>query len=776
MAGGWRSTGGLPRRGWRGRAQTSPRRAVPRHSHAATLLPLRAVSDSDIQELLSDPRLCILLGAGAGWDSGLPLGDGAAVSIIQRAFAAVAPPAVWQRFEEEAGSGSLGHGSWPRFEVVLSTLARYLPSAPRDLLETFAGLGMSSTHQLLAMRCDAPTLWLTTNFDDLIERSLGPRPFRVVASRREMATLSRKDLEQGHVIVKLHGDRTSVDSNDFGMQIEEILRAFPAAATEAILDLIHDRPLLVVGYAARDPDLLPLWTRAMSTALKVGWVDLGAPKDVVRRLLARSPDATYSERGAPAALLSPHEVAPLAQRAADTWQTRTAEWLRDAPAPRVIEALADLCVERNDPLSRGTIPTLHALGDAPDAMHRVWRLEREAELHLRAADGSAVQVRTCSERLVILASDHNTPPDVRCAALKAAGSIAFRTTDVDQATDRFQRALRLMPAEAPAKERIDALLRLGIAHVYRGESFLRDGIEVLRQALRQARAAREPVLRAEAATRLAVALMRFDRPRDAERLLRATRRVVEEVGSMRRLLVHDVNLAESLRYQRRWDVAAVMNRQIVERATLADDREVIGNAAGNLGLCELYLGHREEAEAAFVASENEARRHGGEMLANARYNRGWLRLLDQRWRDAESFLNDAADRYATLGAGERQGGARALVGWCELRDGRPRDALATLHRIDADDLAPSSGQFAASVHLLRYALTNPPSPTLEWLSAACGAFEAIAEERYHLLDWARSFLSPEAQDEFVRSLHIELEHAASEVGGALLGSAASAQS
>ena len=731
---------------------------------------------SDIPALLDDPHLCVLLGAGAGWDSGLPLGDAAAVTIIQRAFETVAPSKVWESLEEKSAGEDAGNGSWPRFEVVLSTLAKYLPSAPRELLETFSGVGMSSTHQFLASRRERPTLWLTTNFDDLIERSLGPRPFRVVASRREMATLSRKDVEQRHVIVKLHGDRTSVDSNDFGMRIEEILRAFPAAATEAILDLIRDCPLLVVGYAARDPDLLPLWTRAMSTTSKVGWVDLGAPKDVVRRLLARSPDATYSERGAPAALLSPHEVAPLAQRSADTWPSRTADWLRDAPAPRVIEVLADLCVERNDSLSRGTIPTLHALGDAPDAMHRVWRLEREAELQLRAADGNALQVRTCSERLVNLASDHNTPPDVRCVALKAAGSLAFRTTDVDQATDLFQQALRLMPAEAPAKERIDTLLRLGIAHAYRGESFLRDGIEVLRQALRLARAAREPVVRAEAATRLAVALMRSDRPRDAERLLRATRRVVEEVGSMRRLLVHDVNLAESLRYQRRWDLAAVMNRQIVERATLADDREVIGNAAGNLGLCELYLGHREEAEAAFVATENEARRHGGEMLANARYNRGWLRLLDQRWRDAESFLNDAADRYGTLGADERQGGARALVGWCELRDGRPRDAVATLHRIDAEDLAPSSGQFAASVYLLRYGLTNPPLPTLEWLRAACGAFESIAEERYHLLDWARSTLSIEAPTEFMRALHVELERAASHVGGALLDVAPSAQS
>jgi len=157
--------------------------------------------------LLNNPKTAIFLGAGASWDSGLPLGDAASHGIIEAAFSTLGLSDLCAEIETATGRA----GQWPRFEVAVSTLATYLPQSPQDILGSFVGIGLSSTHKIIASCSSCNRIWLTTNFDDQIERALkqAGQNVEVISSRREINSGLQHRLQASHLVVKLHGDASS---------------------------------------------------------------------------------------------------------------------------------------------------------------------------------------------------------------------------------------------------------------------------------------------------------------------------------------------------------------------------------------------------------------------------------------------------------------------------------------------------------------------------------------------------------------------------------------
>src|SRR5271155_1064184 len=137
-------------------------------------------------DVIGSDNALVFLGAGASWDSGHPLGDAAAAGIIRACFEVAGFGKVMARIDRATAHSV--QSVWPRLEVVLDVLDKYMPGSSSKVIDTFSSVGVSSTQQILAGRCLESWLWLTTNFDDQIERALDSvgKSYRPIVSRRAM--------------------------------------------------------------------------------------------------------------------------------------------------------------------------------------------------------------------------------------------------------------------------------------------------------------------------------------------------------------------------------------------------------------------------------------------------------------------------------------------------------------------------------------------------------------------------------------------------------------
>ena len=705
---------------------------------------MTTATSSELERLLAAPSSVIFLGAGASWDSGLPLGDAAAATIIEEGFRRLGMENEFARLDRVSGDGT---GSWPRFETTLDMLSTYLPAAPLEIVRAFPGIGLASTHQLLAALAEEPRLWLTTNFDDQIERALSAagRPFEVISDRDRMAGISAHDLARRNLVLKLHGDHASLNrERDLGVTIDQILRAFPPAAAAGVSSAAADRPLLMIGYAARDPDLLDLVGQLVENAPLTVWIDLDDLTRAVELLLSRSTDTAVSLLGSPRALESAlGRKAPAADTQAGEWQRRVRRWASGCSADVIGQALASICLARNDVSARRLVPRLHDAVESADPQHRLWILDRQGEALLRARQTPADELERLVLRLEALAARRENGPRLRAEALLSSSNLRWRTGGVEQAERSLEEAERLSQRAGSVELEIRALLQLGIVRVYRGSESFDRGLENLAEALRRARSAHLPVLESESAVRLAIAMMRNDQASDAERILLSAEEAVRSIGIPRRLFVWQVNLAEAQRIQRHFDEAVATNRAVIAAATPAEDHEVLMNAGNNLGICSLAMGEVLTADRSFAGSARIARiRQGGEALGNALYNRGWLRVTLAQWAEAKPFLRAASRSYSDYGSSERAGGTRALEAWCCFRLGDTVTAGSIVASLDRDGGAPGGGLFSGDYRLIKFALTRAGGDISGLAEHLDKDFAGAPEQRFYGLLWLLELADP----------------------------------
>jgi hypothetical protein len=117
-----------------------------------------------------------------------------------------------------------------------------------------AAVSPSPAHRLLTAL--GATLWVTTNFDDLLERTLDDAslPFHIVVHDRDVRTSSQKAM----VVIKVHGDRSRpplmvITKNDF-----LTCHRTREAVWRHLVDQFARRTFLFIGYSLRDQDFAQL--------------------------------------------------------------------------------------------------------------------------------------------------------------------------------------------------------------------------------------------------------------------------------------------------------------------------------------------------------------------------------------------------------------------------------------------------------------------------------------------------------------------------------------
>jgi tetratricopeptide (TPR) repeat protein len=672
----------------------------------------------------------IFLGAGASHDSGLPLGNTAARFILHTAFNEMHQARAWTQLNRQ-----IGDEYWPRFEVVLETLSKYIPGAPIEMISCFAGIGLSSTQKFLANLGSGPKLWLTTNFDDQIERALADLPFRVVTERNEMRELRASDLKQ-HLIIKLHGDFTSKNLREsLGVRISEILRAFPIDARDALLRLCANRSIMFVGYAARDPDLIGFVERVVQGAREVCWVGRGKASDAVTQLATANRQLTYFPGGFRRSVREAFRVEmPRPCRCGLAWEECISNWVKRQGKNELLQFIAQICLDLNHPVSRRRVVMLDSLIESADPQHLLWKLEREFDC-LARSPRIKFQDMELIERQARLITSRRTHAraKVKAEALTALGILYHRTGDLDKAEGALVRAEILSRRTRDAVTEINSLRWLGHVQVYRGD--FQCGLQNLKNARTLAHKSGEGVLEVTVSLALAVGYMRANKANQAEQIIRQIGRGFNEIGNPRHILNWKLNLAEALRIQRRFREAIDIYDDVLREAHLQLDDEVTTNATVNRGLCLTSLGVIADADRAFAeATRKCSGRIAGEERGNAIYNRGWLRVLLGLWSEAVIPLNEAARCHRKSAMAEREASALLLVAWCELRLGHVKTAKKIVGGIKGRQIVPT-GLFEPDFKLLEFALRSDLSRPALFLSLVNRQFASDPEQRFYLFAW-----------------------------------------
>ncbi|MCK5851124.1 MAG: tetratricopeptide repeat protein [Kiritimatiellae bacterium] len=643
----------------------------------------------NLKRILESPEIIVFLGAGACWDSGLPMGDKAAELLVDACFEAGGIS------DFQPTPTASDKSSWPRFEVVLDVLSRYIPSAPADIVESFLGIGQASTHRFLAGLPGKVNV-LTTNFDDQMERAFTEYsvPFKVISSRSEMQEVTNIECSW---VLKLHGDSMALNpEKDFGVQIDQILRGFPASSADAVQEAASGNPLLFIGYAARDPDLAILVEQLIREAEYVAWIDVGEATETVGNLLAMAKVGSFYDAGSPAAMGTAVSKVPSAANKNDSgWIKKIDEWANQQSKNSLKQAAAAFCLERGDRSALGSVKKIHkTLSVEISEQHTLWKMEREAEVHLRADVLDEGLLQSVSTNLMDFSKQSSTSSATACDALVAHAGIHFRTGHLDRAVTTLKTALNHARRQDDVQRLIRTLNSLGISSIYAGGPEFGKGMRCFREALELSRFHEHPIMEAESAMRLAVGLMRSDKAEEAVRLLESTESVELEIGNQRRLLVWRVNKGEALRIAGRAGEAVALNEEIIAEAEAIGDAEVVMNALGNLANCLTGLGRIGAAESAFIKAKQISRtEQSGEAYGNYLYNRGWIRGTIGEWEQAVDWFNRAAQVFTDGGMVERAGGALGLAAWCYVRQGNIDSAQKCLLRVDEIEARPSSGIF-----------------------------------------------------------------------------------
>jgi len=433
----------------------------------------------------------IFLGAGATCDSGLPQGDAAAEAVVRGLFEVTSPEDLYPSVR------------WPRFEAVMERLDESVADAATAIISAFAGIGLAAVPQMLASISEPPWLWITTNFDDQIERALGShsKRFRVIVKRSEISAHSCA-VEDSQVIIKLHGDASL--AADLGVTMRQILRAIPESATNAIDKFVCSRPLIVIGYSARDPDLTSLLKRICAHAAVVAWLDLGKePAERVKLLLNDRAGDSYYPGEAGSLLAEELGIERLRPQETSEWIGRVQEWLRKQGTQELALALAAICLDQGGSICHDITPrVLEKVSDHGPHLPRKAVIQIR---HLIKLGNPGLEPGKRAQWLQEAAESELLDMDTRLRCLHAA-SLAFHAVGQYDEEERALRKaldlLQLVHQFHPALK-ADILCQLGIALSYRGRLSDVDACtKILEEAVRASDLAGDAILSLHAKRRL----------------------------------------------------------------------------------------------------------------------------------------------------------------------------------------------------------------------------------------------------------------------------------
>jgi hypothetical protein len=238
--------------------------------------------------------LIVLVGAGASRWAGLPSWKEVACTLARDLVPALreAVPDAPLRFEppspdEQVSTEQLVRiGEAYRFVCGPDRLVAHL----RALFDTRRiDPGALPLHRLLVRLSRHVPAFYTTNFDDLLERSLAAagRPYQVVAEARDLHGWQYDRIGGREVprfpIYKLHGTLDRPETLVFGES--DFQRRSDLAAHPIDLRFASDvvgRELLLLGYSFSDPNVRWLWTKLRDLAvLPEAWfLELGVSTDL----------------------------------------------------------------------------------------------------------------------------------------------------------------------------------------------------------------------------------------------------------------------------------------------------------------------------------------------------------------------------------------------------------------------------------------------------------------------------------------------------------------
>lgn len=645
--------------------------------------------------------LIVFLGAGASFDTGLPLGDTGARQIVEDIF---------QELRIECGNDK-SLRKWPRFEVVVDILEQYIPGSALSIVKSFAGIGLGATHKALAKLSRAGWVFLTTNFDDQCERAhkeigKGVHVIRNRARINEIASLANAR----PLLIKLHGDGDVEDAHrDLGASIRQILTTFPPLAIESITALVQAKRVVFIGYSARDPDLLPLIRSMIQVASDVAWIGLTETSklsdDQCRRfesLLGPQWTQRYISGGAQHILEGEvrEKIEPLKS---DAWNINIKKWVAAQDGYDLALALAAICQFQGH-----KILVERALEQAPirgtmDAKKLEIQLKHLCQIgQAKEAGNLAVQYEP---KLNLVNGDEK---------LRAARILSLAHHNASQFREAMELLQSVVAGEAKkdlTPDLIQATARLGLEQIYVGGEQFESGLNHLREAMKMAYALDDKVLECEARRWLAIGLIRYAHsPSEYDEGMKEANEVLSlrlEMGDPRGVLDAKNIIAAAL--WKKWEApkALKLYEEIQQSAEELSDMEMIGLAMVNRALCHIALDENPLLTADPLLREAEVMsrknpQHG--VVASSLLHRGYLRVCCCIWREAVSYLVEAADAYLELGDREGAGYSLVLAAWAQLRSGSIGDARATFERIQRESLVPQ-GEHRVDFEMLVFALT-----------------------------------------------------------------------
>ena len=379
---------------------------------------------------------------------------------------------------------------------------------------------------------------------------------------------------------------------------------------------------------------------------------------------------------------------------------------------------------------------------------------RKIQLILRTPHPDFRMLRTLEKQLSLITKNNTAQAKLRIQALMTGSNLAWRTGRIKYAYQLIKRAVVLAARldDEDIKLQIQSQIALGIIQVYRGSRTLNDGLKTLKKSRALAKKAQEPVLETEALMRLAIGEMRAQKAASAEKKLRAIEPTLLEIGNPHRLMIWMVNLGEALRYQNKFNDAIHINENLLNTANFFHEDEVTMNVAGNLGLCYAALAKMTKAEDSFLKSLSLAiKRKGGEVIGNATYNLGWLRVIASQWKEGLPWLRKATSIFRAHGSSERAGGALALSAWCHIRLNSIHQAKYLTEQIIKEKLIPT-GAFVADFKMVDFVLNRNHSNPLICTKGIINNFRKYPEQRFYLFNWLLNIAYKQNQLHFAEHL------------------------
>jgi tetratricopeptide (TPR) repeat protein len=673
----------------------------------------------NLTSILRMDNLVVFLGAGAVCDSGLPVGNAPSKAIVRSLFETTELKDLRPQVE------------WPRLEAVMTRLDETLPNAAIQIAGTFAKIGLGTVPQILASISQPSWVWLTTNFDDQIERALElhSRQHQVLV-RREEISVDLSTVWNRQLVIKLHGDGSlGADTQNLGATLPQIFRAYPKPAEEAVNRLAESRPILIVGYAAKDPDLTGLVANLCAKAIKVAWLNLAEEQPTrITLLLNGREDAIYLPGDAGSVLA--RELAEKKPDAIETheWPNRVEAWCRCQVGYSLALALAAICLDQGEEVCQELVPRILAKVPEEDRL-----LPKKALLqleHLRRFGNPVGELAERARELQRKAAERSIDIETRLRCLYVAGRAFHWAGQYSDEEKALARAVELLVSARSTDNalKVSILIQLGIAQSYRGKP-PEVCSRTLEDAVSAAEVAYNPILLAQAKRQLAVHLKRVTGDQDrAWRILCEIEPMVREIGFPNEIMKVELNKAEVLREKGEMDQALEINERVANEARLRGDHEIRLYAVSNGALCRVHRGEVDAADRAFksVADDPQCVRLG-EILPNSVYNRGWLRVCEATWEEAKPYLKRAADLYSSDGNDDRAVRALSLYAWAEFRMGNVESAARVLRDVRENGLIP--------LPMLKYALKEPKTTASRTIAEINGFLRDEPDQACLLFLW-----------------------------------------